>query len=141
MKGFVQVYRNLNKKLHDGDHGPVYSVRGDDGLVKNHTCHLTLWDCSLRVGKKGKQRVRDEKRKNVHAYIQGREGWNEEEQRWTNIGPDCYSMAKRSVGIAYNPYKNDSFVRVDTGESVYHAEVVVFGCGEKGKEVRAILRD
>ena len=67
MKGYVQVYRNLTKKLHGGDHGPVYSVRGSDGLVKKHTCHITLWDCTLRVGKKGKQRVRDEKRKNVHA--------------------------------------------------------------------------
>ena len=47
MKGYVQVYRNLNKKLHDGDHGPVYSVRGDDGLVKRHTCHLVIHDCTF----------------------------------------------------------------------------------------------
>ena len=138
MKGFVQVYRNLNKKLHDGDHGPVYSVRGSDGLVKNHTCHLVLWDCVLRVGKKGKQRVRDEKRKNVHAYVQGREGWDEDAQRWNYIGPDC-NWITDAVTITYNPYKNNTFIRVDTGEPIHKAKMVVFGCGEMGKEVKAIL--
>jgi len=131
MKGFVQVYRNLSKKLHDDDHGPVYSVRGDDGLVKNHTCHLVLWDCVLRVGEKGKQRVRDEKRKNVHAYVQGREGWDTD-------GPDCISITD-AVTITYNPYKNNTFIRTDTGEPIHIAKMVVFGCGEMGKEVKAIL--
>ena len=129
MKGYVQVYRNLNKKLHKGDHGPVYSVRGDDGLVKNHTCHLMLEDCSLRVSGKGKQRVRDEKRKNVHAYIQGRE-------------LHICNMAvfyDRSISITYNPYKYDSFVNSETGEPVYKADVVIFGCGDKAREVRAII--
>lgn len=129
MKGYVQVYRNLNKKLHKGDHGPVYSVRGDDGLVKNHTCHLMLEDCSLRVSGKGKQRVRDEKRKNVHAYIQGRE-------------LHICNMAvfyDRSISITYNPYKHDSFVNSETGEPVYKADVVIFGCGDKAREVRAII--
>ena len=140
MKGYVQVYRNLNKKLHDGDHGPVYSVRGSDGLVKNHTCHLVLHDCTFRVGKKGKQRVRDEQRKNVHAYVQGRECYNEEEKRWEYIGPDCnYVNDSNTVTVTYNPYKNDTFIRTDTGEALDKAKVVVFGCGKMGKEVKAIL--
>jgi len=137
MKGFVQVYRNLNKKLHDGDHGPVYSVRGDDGLVKKHTCHLTLWDCTFRVSDKGNERVRDEKRKNVHAYIQGREGWNEEQQRWQYIGPSCDAMTE-AIAITYDPYKYKSFVRVDTGEPIYKADTVIFGCGKLGREVKAL---
>jgi len=148
VKGYVQVYRNLNKKLSSqlgngidpkvvGDQ-PVYSVRGNDGLVKKHLCHFVLWDCTLRVSGKGKQRVRDEKRKNVHAYIQGREGWDEDAQRWNYIGPDC-NWVTDAVTITYNPYKNDTFIRVDTGEPVYKAKMVVFGTGEKGKEVKAIL--
>ena len=140
MKGYVQVYRNLNKKLHDGDHGPVYSIRGDDGLVKHHTCHIVLRDCTLRVGGKGNERVRDEMRKNVHAYIQGRECYNEEEKRWEYIGPDCnYVNDRNTVTITYDPYKYKTFVRVDTGKPVYKARVVVFGCGKLGREVKAIL--
>jgi len=139
MKGYVQVYRNLNKKL--GNEGNcVYSVRGSDGLVKKHTCHITLHDVTFRVGEKGKQRVRDEKRKNVHAYIQGRECYNEEEKRWEYIGPDCnYINDPDTITVYYNPYKCDSFIRTDTGEKITKAKVVVIGCGEKGKEVRALL--
>ena len=148
MKGYVQAYRNLNKRLSKqvgmgidpkavGDQ-PVYSIRGNDGLVKKHLCHFALWDCTFRVSDKGNERVRDEKRKNVHAYIQGREGWNEEEQRWERIGPAC-TWILDSVAITYDPYKYKTFVRKDTGEPVTKAELVVFGCGEKGREVRAIL--
>jgi hypothetical protein len=28
---------------------------------------------------------------------------------------------------------------MDTGEPIYKAKMIVFGCGEKGKEVRAII--
>ena len=87
---------------------------------------------------KGNERVRDEKRKNVHAYIQGREAWNEEEQRWEYIGPDC-NYVTTAITITYDPYKYKTFVRMDTGKPVHRAKVVVFGCGEMGKEVKAIL--
>ena len=132
-----EVYRNLHFK---GE--TVYSVR-KDGLVEGHALTIIMDGTTKRpvtfaVGPKGNQRVRDEKRKNVHAYIQGREGWNEEEQRWENIGPDC-TWILDSVGITYNPYKNETFIRTDTGEPVYKARLVVFGCGEMGKEVRAVI--
>ena len=130
MKGYVQVYRNLNKRLHDGDHGPVYSVRGSDGLVKCHTCHLVLRDCTFRVSDKGNERVRDEQRKNVHAYIQGVDCHNQIDCMW------IYD----SVPITYDPYKYKTFVRKDTGQPVDKAKVVVFGCGERAREVRAILQ-
>ena len=129
MKGYVQVYRNLNKRLHDGDHGPVYSVRGSDGLVKCHTCHLVLRDCTFRVSDKGNERVRDEQRKNGHAYIQGVDCHNQIDCMW------IYD----SVPITYDPYKYKTFVRKDTGQPVDKAKVVVFGCGERAREVRAIL--
>ena len=84
--------------------------------------------------------MRDEQRKNVHAYIQGREAWNEEEQRWEYIGPDCnYVNDPNTVTITYDPYKYKTFVRVDTGKPVYKAKVVIFGTGKMGREVKAIL--
>jgi len=132
MKGYVQVYRNLNKKLGSDTRGkpwPVYSVRGDDGLIKGHTCHLMLEDCSLRVSEKGKERVRDEKRKNVHAYIQGRK----------LFACNMAVFYDRSIPLTYNPYKNDSFINEETGEPVHKADVVIFGCGKSAREVRAIL--
>ena len=139
MKGYVQVYRNLNRNLGNSN-SPVYSVRGSDGLVKQHTCHLVLHDCVFRVGEKGKERVRDEQRKNVHAYVQGRECYNEEEKRWEYIGPHCsYVNDRNTVTITYDPYKYKTFVRLDTGKPLHKAKVVVFGCGKLGREVKAIL--
>ena len=59
------VYRNL----HFRDE-VVYSVR-KDGLVEGHAlCHV-MDGVTFHVGPKGNQRVRDEKRKNVHALIRG----------------------------------------------------------------------
>ena len=113
----VQVYRNLNKTREDG--GKVYSVRSrKSGLVVGHESYITLDNCVLRVGEKGKQRVRDEKRKNVHAYIQG---------ELSQLGPKAWAYGgKPTVEIDYNPYRCDSFVRVDTGESVHEAKAVFF---------------
>ena len=110
MKNHVQVYRNINKTSPTGIH--VYSVRGDDGLVKKHVEGIHLKDCKLRVGKKGRERVLAEKRKNVHAYIQGKEmDW------WMG-------QWAASVEITYNPYKYDSFVVMETGEPIHEAHTV-----------------
>ena len=70
MKGQVQVYRNLHKTLEDGT--KVYSVKNDKGIVEDHVTEIAISRPILRVGPKGNQRVRDEGRKNVHAYIQGK---------------------------------------------------------------------
>jgi len=76
----VQVYRNLHRTEEDGTH--VYSVRNDKGIVVDHVTEITLSRPILRVGPKGNQRVRDEKRKNVHAYIQGMCAGDARESPW-----------------------------------------------------------
>ena len=127
----VFVYYNLHKHK--------WSVKDvKTGRVIGHHYDVSLYNAKFKVSEAGRTRVLKEKRKNVHAYIQGREGWNEEEQRWQHIGPDCTWIID-SVGITYNPYKNNTFIRTDTGEEVHKAKLVVFGCGKMGKEVRAIL--
>ena len=134
-----EVYRNLHWKNES-----VYSVR-KNGLVEGHVYSIIMdgnakHPVTFAVGPKGNQRVRDEKRKNVHAYIQGRECYNEKEQRWEYIGPDCnYVNDPNTVTVTYNPYKNDKFIRTDTNEPVEKAKVVIFGCGKMGREVKAIL--
>jgi len=125
MKGYIQVYRNIHKNRPDG--GAVYSVRNSDGIVEGHESYLTLTDCKLRVSNKGNERVRDEKRKNVHAYIQGKRG---------SLTPKAWIYRdKQTVEVTYNPYKYKSFVRVDTGEPVTEAQTIFIG----PKKVLAIL--
>jgi len=115
MKGEVQIYKNLHRNREDG--GAVYSIRNNDGIVEGHESYLTLESCKLRVSDKGNERVRDEKRKNVHAYIQGKKGC---------LQPSAWKFRQMGepVEITYNPYKHKSFVRVDNGEPVYEAKAV-----------------
>ena len=105
MKGEVQVYRNLNKKGSNGE--AIYSVRNSDGIVEDHASCVVLTDCKLRVSQKGNQRVRDEKRKNVHAYIQGM-------KMRESVIDDAHTGIKSCEWqkITYNPYKHKSFVLV-----------------------------
>ena len=105
MKGHVQVYRNLHETLEDGT--KVYSVKNDKGIVEDHVTEIAISRPILRVGPKGNQRVRDEGRKNVHAYIQGkrmRESLIDDPT--TGIHPEEW------VQITYDPYQHKSFVLV-----------------------------
>ena len=101
----VQVYRNLHRTEEDGTH--VYSVRNDKGIVVDHVTQIALSKPILRVGPKGNQRVRDEKRKNVHAYIQGR-------RMRVSVIDDPHTGIPQGQWqkITYNPYKHKSFVLV-----------------------------
>lgn len=91
----VLVYRNLNRK------GKVYSIL-QDGLVRGLTTAICLTDCEFVVRQTGNKRVREEKRKNVHAFIKGM------------ISGSCMgTTAKRNdlpVKVTYNPYKNNTFM-------------------------------
>ena len=62
LKRPVFVYKNLHKDC--------WSVK-QDGLTKAHTNEINMWDCKFQVNAKGRQRVLNEQRKNVHAGIKG----------------------------------------------------------------------
>jgi len=58
----VRVYRNLHKDC--------ISVK-QDGLVRCHATNVVLKDCKFIVSEAGQRRVRNEKKKNVHAFVEG----------------------------------------------------------------------
>lgn len=103
----VFVYRNLHKKC--------LSVRNvKTGLVIAHVDTISLRDCKFKVSQKGRQRVLKEKRKNVHAGVEG--NWVQE-----IVTPDLLKCVK----IVYNPYKYDSFVEQKTLSPVVYAETAL----------------
>ena len=102
MKGHVQIYRNLHRTTAEGQ--AVYSVRNDKGIVEDHVTEITLIGPVFRVSEKGRERVRQEGRKNVHAYIQGK--------RMEGGAPGGFSKKSMSR-ITYNPYQHDHFVLAD----------------------------
>lgn len=100
----VRVYRNLHKGC--------LSVQ-QDGIVQCHADNVVLRDFKTIVNKAGQERVRRERAKNVHAFIEGfvvdaKETWKGKlDFRWGK----CY----------YNPYKTDRWTDeagkfVDIGE-------------------------
>jgi hypothetical protein len=106
----VMVYYNLHKH--------TFSVQ-KNGIVVFHVDYLKLKDVEFRVRVGGKEKVRKEKSKNVHAFVIG-------------ILEDfceypCEEMPEEPVGeiITYNPYLYDSFVFRKTKEPVYNANEVV----------------
>ena len=78
----------------------------------------------MHVQPAGKNRVRKEKRKNVHAYIQGVEVK-------TPIDNLNFNNDPKWQRITYNPYADDTFIVVDTDEPIHAAAMVVFT--EEGK--------
>lgn len=95
----VQVYRNLHKDC--------WSVRDKaTRRVIDHCDEVFLRDCKFVVSEAGRQRVLKEKRKNVHAYIEG------ELEASVKVG-DKADLSSRIRGhrtitysnIKYNPYK------------------------------------
>lgn len=95
----VQVYRNLHKKC--------WSVL-QDGIVKLHTDCITLKKVKFKVSQTGRQRVLQEKRKNVHAVV---EGFVCSRQEFNDNSADF-----ECDNIYYNPYQHDSFVNRDCAD-------------------------
>jgi hypothetical protein len=101
---YVQVYWNLHKN--------IWSIR-NKGKVIAHRNALTLSDVTFRVQPAGRDRVRREGKKNVHAFACGTFD--------TRKISDSASMRK----ITYNPYKFDSFVYEDDLTPVTKCDRVV----------------
>ena len=100
LKRPVFVYKNLHKDC--------WSVK-QDGLTKAHTKEINMWDCKFQVNAKGRQRVLDEQRKNVHAGIKGY--------------IDEFDLdLPNPVEVTYNPYKYNSFVDKAPESPIYYMD-------------------
>lgn len=107
----VQVYRNLHKNC--------LSVR-QGGIVKCHAENVVLKDCKFIINKKGRNRVRKEKRKNVHAWVKGfvvdaSETWGMLPFEWE----EAY----------YSPYTCDHWISKIDAREIDEAQYVDLWCG------------
>lgn len=95
----VRVYRNLHKKC--------FSVKCmKTQKVVAHVDSITLKDVTYPVSQAGRDRVLAERRKNVHAYVQGIVESAEL--------ADIVKMKK----VCYNPYKKAFFFYCSNGREV-----------------------
>jgi hypothetical protein len=93
----IEVYFNLHKK--------TWSVR-QSGKVIMHTNYIQVKDPQYVVSQKGNERVRREKKKNVHAFVRGYHM------------SELPLMPSQVQFVSYNPYKNNSFVIRNTDNSI-----------------------
>ncbi len=105
----VMVYYNLHKH--------TFSVRYA-GKVVMHADFVKLGDVEFRVRQGGKEKVRDEKSKNVHAFVIG--------TLLEYCEYPCFGIPEppSDFVVTYDPYKYDSFVNKFTKEPVYFANEV-----------------
>ena len=99
----IEVYRNL--------HNDTFSIRRNGKVVK----HLANWqriflkDVKFVVQPAGREKVRREGKKNVHAFIRG-----------TYLAPSTFPhttsefKAKCTEWVTYNPYQDDHFTATVT---------------------------
>jgi hypothetical protein len=105
----VMVYYNLHKH--------TFSVQ-KNGLVILHADYVKLKDVEFRVRQGGKEKVRKEKSKNVHAFVIG--------NLVDYCQYPCDEIPEEPTGdiVTYNPYKYDTFVYKETEEPVINASEV-----------------
>lgn len=100
----VRVYRNLNRKC--------WSIRQNQ-LIVAHATTLELADVKPIVSARGRERVVNEGRKNVHAFMEG----------MLVECDDDYVIVNK---VTYNPYKHEGFVNMD-GSSYLGSSYMFFG--------------
>mgnify|MGYP006936368075 FL=1 len=105
----VMVYYNLHKH--------TFSVTYD-GKVIMYADYVKLGDVEFRVRKGGKEKVRSEKSKNVHAFVIGKL------LDYCEYPCDELPVTDSNRIVTYNPYKHDSFVYKQSEEPIYGAKEV-----------------
>jgi len=113
----VEVYRNLHKNC--------FSIRQNgkvvDYLYSGQELHLT--DVEFRVQPAGRERVRREKKKNVHAYVKGTVAPLGGLQR-KKLFIMCFQT------VSYEPYTMESFETFPDETPIFEAPHVIFKKGE-----------
>lgn len=117
----VFVYFNLHKKTFS-----IRAMEGDHkGRVIAHQDQIVLRDATFKVSDTGRNRVLQEKRKNVHAGIIG----HYHGEQWTSYDDIPFSR------VTYNPYKHKSFVFSYDEHPIHNAEIVKLYVGLNQKPV------
>ena len=117
----IEIYRNLH-----GGESRKYSIR-QNGLVVAHTNQIMIRDAVFKVAKRGKLKVRETKKKNVHATITGTIS------KKGGMGTTAADKRGLPAKITYNPYEDDCFMckNLTTDPYAIHGAMVVI-CNTEG---------
>lgn len=102
MNAKYYIYFNFHKKCFSAKYR---------GKVIKHFHNAIVAVPEFRVSATGRERVRRERKKNVHAYIVS---------NYVNVQCPNFSASQNARTAKYNPYKNESFVD-NAGNALYNA--------------------
>ena len=131
----------MKKRVYFNLHKHVFSVKDKktQRVAKDHRENVILDNVTFVVSEAGRQRVLQEKRKNVHAYVDGKD--STASVKGGSLFLDC--IYEDVVQVTYNPYKYDSFVTLQGSRPLQGAERVFLNTKEitnkKGKLIRIPL--
>ena len=116
----VETYFNLHKKC--------LSYRESGGRVR-HAHSILLNNARFAVQPAGREKVRREKKKNVHAFVRGEVAFVRPDITDDDGDITVGTMERHGYRpVTYNPYKYDTFVYADNGEPVREArQVAIIG--------------
>ena len=99
----VEIYMNV-RKFNRGE--PFWSVRDKKtGKVIQHEEELVVKNCWFTVQPAGRDKVRAQKRKNVHAWVNG----TIMPDVRMNHGNESHYPIEERRHVSYNPYTHDHF--------------------------------
>ena len=97
----IRIYRNLNNGRMSIQQKPERSW-----LVTGHVTDCIIRDVRFHISESGRQRVINDRRKNVHAWGEG--------ILIAQAEPDIFAP----VELAYDPYTNRSFIQRGTSHAI-----------------------
>ena len=122
----VFVYYNLHKHK--------WSVKDvKTGRVIGHYYDISLYNAKFKVSEAGRARVLKEKRKNVHAGVEGYLTKHTLPRKMD--GTILWESQSERHRVTYDPYKYDTFVTVSDKEPIhkaYFVRMVAYGKDWKG---------
>ena len=122
----VFVYYNLHKHK--------WSIKDvKTGRVIGHHYEVSLYNAKFKVSEAGRARVLKEKRKNVHAGVEGYLTTDVLARKMD--GTILWESQSERHRVTYDPYKYDTFVTVSDKEPIhkaYFVRMVAYGKDWKG---------
>lgn len=126
----VEVYWNLHKRRFS-----IRALEGENkGRVIEHAYAVSLVNAKFAVQPAGRERVRQEGKKNVHAFVRGRLVPEAHAKSFNPFDPEPRE-------VTYNPYMYDSFVDTEFKSAIHTADYVdmdvMLGKGKPYPRIRA----
>jgi len=106
---YVKVYYDITRHMFSVTFGGIVVLNADYVILKN---------VKFLIGEKGKEKVRSEKQKNVHAYVAGTL------LDYCEFPCDDIPIPDTNTVIKYNPYFDETFLIKKTKEPIYTANEV-----------------